>query len=206
VKQFRWLSLWIVGALLTGCVGDILQSKVQEPQTYVLHTGDAGSAQIAYPLQLSIALPSAAPGLDTTRIAVLRNNNQLDYYFGARWGSTAPQVVQSFLVSLLYNQQGYKGVAAEGARIDADYLLELELRDFQAEYTSENSNPVVRVQLIGALINIKSRKAVATVKGAASVTAHDNKLSAVVAAFQSATQQAGVALSEQLTASLAKAN
>lgn len=202
-QLFTMSACLLMGALLSGCVGKLLQSKVDEPHTYVLQTSAAGTAQVAYPIQLSVALPSAAPGLYTNRIAVLRDNNQLDYYYGARWGGTAPQVAQSFLVALLQSQQGYKAVVTESARIDADYLLELELRDFQAEYASETANPVAHVTLVGTLINIKLRKPTATITATASVPAKDNRLSVVVNAFQSATQQASMELSKQLTASLA---
>ncbi|MGC3981423.1 MAG: ABC-type transport auxiliary lipoprotein family protein [Steroidobacteraceae bacterium] len=202
-----WLRTSLLGLTaiaLTGCVGDILQSKVDEPQTYVLRVSDAGAAKVAYPLQLSIALPSAAPGLDTNRIAVLRNDNQLDYYFGARWGGTAPQVAQSFLISLLQNQQGFKSVVAESVRIDADYLLEVQLKDFQAEYTGNKTNPTAHVTLTGTLINIKTRKQVTSANASASVAAKDNRLSEVVTAFQSAMQQASLGLSEQVSAAVGK--
>jgi cholesterol transport system auxiliary component len=197
-------SMLISAFALTGCVGKILESKVDEPQLYVLHTGDISAATVAYPVQLGIALPAAAPGLDTNRIALLRNTNQLDYYFGARWGGTAPHVVQTFLIDTLQSQQGFRSVAAETARIDTDYLLELQLKDFQAEYASDQANPVVRITLGGNLISIKTRKLVTAVNARATVTASDNRLGAVVTAFQTAMQQVSSEVSTQLAAATAK--
>ncbi len=197
-------GMLFAGLALTGCVSDILESKVEEPQVYVLRTGEVATANVAYPLQLGIALPVAAPGLDTNRIAVLRNNNQLDYYFGARWGVTAPQLVQSFLIDTLQSQRGFKSVAAETARIDAEYLLELQLKDFQAEYATENADPSVRITLGGNLISIKTRKLVAPVAATTTVRATDNRLSAVVTAFETAMRQASAEVSTQLAAAAAK--
>ena len=199
------LSLATSLFVLTGCVGEILQSKVTEPQTYVLQANDVGTAKLAYPAQLSVALPQASPGLENNRIAVLRTPNQLDYFYGARWGGTAPQVTQAFLISVLQAQQGFKGVTAEGAHVDADYLLDLQLRDFQASYAGSAANPVIKVTLVGTLIRIKSRQAVAYVNATASAPANDNRLGAVVAAFQTATRQASLSLSEQLTVSFGNA-
>ena len=197
------ISLLFASLALTGCgVSNILQSKVDEPHTYILQVSDVGNAKTAYPFQLGIALPKASPGLDTNRIAVLRDGNLLDYYYGARWGGTAPQVVQSYLVTLLQTQQGFKGVNSEGARVDADYLLDIELKDFQANYAGEHGNPTVKVTLVGSLIQIKTRQAVASFTATASAPASDNRLGAVVNAFQTATRQASLSLSEQLTASL----
>ncbi len=198
------VAMLLASVALTGCASNILESKVDEPQVYVLRTGNVGTATVAYPIQLGIALPAAAPGLDTNRIALLRNNNQLDYYFGARWGGTAPQVVQTFLIDTMQAQQGFKSIATESARIDAEYLLELQLKDFQAEYTGEDTPPVVKITLGGNLISIKTRKLVASVNSASSVTASDNRLGAVVTAFQTAMQQISAEISSQLAAAAAK--
>lgn len=188
---------------LSGCLGKLLQSKVDEPQVYVLSPVNPSTASVAYGTQLAVSWPSAAPGLDSARIAVLRDGNRLDYFYGARWGGAAPQVVQSFVVSFLQAQEGFKNVVAESARVDADYLLELDLRDFQAEYGS-GSAPEVNVNLVGTLIDIKSRRSLALLRAEAHVKAEENRLGAVVPAFQSALQQASAALSEQLAAKLAQ--
>ena len=200
------LVVLLLVAALSACTGSLLESKVAEPQVYVLHNGGVPTASVAYPIQLSIALPSAAPGLDTTRIAVLRNGNQLDYYYGARWGGTAPQVLQTFLVSYLQRSQGFKSVVSEDARIDADYLLDVQLQDFQAEYADAATAPTIHVALVAQLIDIKARKTIATLNAQASVTATENRLSAAITAFQTAAQQATAALAQQLTVALSQPN
>ena len=202
-QHMKWLGLLML-VMLTGCVGDILKSKVDEPAVYVLHTGNVTTASVAYPVSLSVALPTAAPGLDVNRIAVLKNHNQLDYFFGARWGGSAPQVVQSFLVSYLQSQQGLKSVTIDGLPVSSDYLLALELRDFQAEYASDNAAPTVRVTLSGSLINIKSRATATNLQASATVAARNNNLSGVITAFESATQQASAEISAQMMKALAR--
>ncbi len=182
---------------------DILQSKVAEPQVYVIKPEAVGTAQVAFSSQLAIALPSASPGLDTDRIAVLRDGNHLDYYYGARWGVAAPRVIQAFVVSLLQSQQGFRNVVAENARVDADYLLEISLIDFQAEYINTNL-PAIHVTLTANLVDVKQRKSSSLLRASAVVNAKDNRLGAVVNAFQSALQQASISLSEQITVSMGK--
>ena len=194
----------LFGLTITGCTGNLLESKVEAPQVYVLRNTAAGAASTAWPVQLSIAISAVAPGLDTNRIAVLRNKNQLDYFYGARWGGTAPQVVQSFLVALLQSQQGYRNVVADPARVDADYILDVELRQFQAEYTGNSDSPVVQVELAATVFEVKSRNTVTTLHASASAPTKENRLSAVIAAFQLATQTASMDLSEQLGASFSK--
>ena len=200
----RFVGPMLCSVLLAGCVGDILESKVEEPQVYVLRVGEPSIAQVAYPAQISVALPTAAPGLDTSRIAVLRNHSELDYYYGARWGAAAPQVVQAFVIDTLQGQQGFKSITADAQPVDADYLLTLHLQDFQAVYVDGKSDPIVEVTLNGALIDVKARKLYAQINAAARVPADDNRLGAVVAAFQTAMQQASATLSSQLAAAAAK--
>lgn len=205
MKIIKLLAVLMLGLMFSACsTSDILESKVTEPQVYVLKPADAGTAQVAFKSQLAVALPTATPGLDTDRIAVLRNGNHLDYYYGVRWGDAAPAVVQAFVVSLLQSQQGFRNVVAEDARIDADYLLEITLSDFQAEYTSNNDAPLVRVTLAANLINVKERTTSPLLHATAAAQATDNRLGAVVNAFQTALQKATVSLSEQVTASIGK--
>jgi cholesterol transport system auxiliary component len=190
--------------VLSGCVGKILQSKVEEPAVYVLHAGTAPVAKVAFPATLSVALPAAAPGLDVDRIALLKNRNQLDYYYGVRWGGTAAQVMQILLVSRLQAQQGLKNVSPEGLPVNADYLLALELRDFQAEYASDDAAPLVRVTLVGTLVNIKTRAMAGSITTTSLVAARDNRMSAVVAAFEAAAQQAAQSASEQIMTAVSR--
>ncbi|MES1195343.1 MAG: ABC-type transport auxiliary lipoprotein family protein [Steroidobacter sp.] len=203
-KFIKYFPAAVIATLLSACgTGDILQSKVAEPQVYVIKTMEAGTAQVAFNHQLAIALPTATPGLDTDRIAVLRNGNHLDYYYGARWGGTAPEVIQAFAVSLLQSRQGFRNVVAEDARVDADYLLEISIADFQAEYNN-SSAPSVRVTLIANLIDIKQRKSSPLMRATTTIPAKENHLSAVVDAFQAALQQATMSLSEQVSAAFTK--
>jgi len=194
----------VLVSIFSACgTSDILQSKVAEPQVYIIKPEGAGAAQVAFNSQLAIALPTATPGLDTDHIAVLRDGNHLDYYFGVRWGAAAPIVVQSFVVSLLQSQQGFKSVVAEAARVDAEYLLEISLTDFQAEYGSATA-PTVHITLVANLINIKQRKSSSLLRTSATVAARENHVGAVVTAFQSALQQAATSLSAQVTATVGK--
>jgi len=200
IRMMLWLAL---AGTSSGCVGDLLQSKVDEPATFVLSPQSVAVASVAYDAELAVAQPEALPALNTARIALLRNGNRIEYVYGARWSGTAPQVIQSFMVSLLRSRQGLRSVAAEGARVDADLLLQLELRDFQAEYT-QSTAPQAHITLVATLVNIRTRRALATFEQSAVVPAADNRQGAIVAAFQSAAQKVGVALSDQITAQLSK--
>lgn len=198
----RFMPVFIAAAMLGACgTGDILQSKVEEPQVYVLKPATTGTAQVAFNFELAVALPTTAPGLDTDRISVLRDGNHLDYYHGARWGGTVSQEIQSVFIATLQSQQGFRGVVTETARVDADYILEIFVEDFQAEYAAASA-PTVRVSLAAHLINVKQRKSSPVMRTTATVAATENRLGAVVMAFQSALQQVTSGLNDQLVKQL----
>lgn len=198
-------SLAIVALLagLSACTGSLLESKIPTPDIYVLAAATASENGAALPADIAIARPTAAPGLDTERIAVLHDSRRLDYYQEAQWGSTLPQVVQSLIVGSLRNQKLFRSVSTEQARVTVSYLLDLEVRDFQAEYTNDSSPPTVKVTIVGSLIRIKDRKLVGTFPATFTVAAQANRLGVVATAFEAAAQQAATSLGKQTASVMA---
>ena len=158
-------------------------------------TGEATRAD------LSIARPDFAPGLDTDRIAVLKGR-QLDYYRGARWGGRAVEIVQTMLVSSLNDQQLFRSVTAEQSRVSGDYMLDVEVRHFEANY-AKGELPDAHVMFIGRLIRIVDRKLVETVSSRSRIAATADRMSAVVQAFEAATQKVALDLAQQTAAAIA---
>ena len=72
----------------------------------------------------------------------------------------------------------------------ADYLLQIAVRRFDADYAAEGANPVVNVTLDCIIGRREGREVVATFVAAASVPAAANRLGEVVGAFQRATGEA----------------
>jgi ABC-type uncharacterized transport system auxiliary subunit len=189
--------------LLSACTSGLLETKFDPPTTYVLAPLPAADGKNSSTVDLAVGVPTPAPGLDTERIATLHAARRLDYYQNARWGATAASVMQSLIVASLQNQQVVRSVTPEQARVNATHLLDLQLRDFQAEYASEGATPTVRITMIATVMRLKDRKLLASFPVAASVPAQENRLDVVVAAFESASQQAITALTKQTAAALA---
>lgn len=194
------------GALLlalAGCTSSLLETDLPPSKSYVLAPAPAAMSNItAAQVDLSIGRPDLAPGLDTDRIAVLKGQ-QLDYYRAARWGGRTIEVVQALLVDSIEDQKLFRSVTAEQARVAGDYVLDVEVRDFQAEYASENEAPTVNVRMIGRLIRIVDRKLVGTVSAQTKNKAADNRMTAVAAAFEKAAQQVAVELAQKTAAAVA---
>lgn len=176
----------------TGCsTGSLFDGETPPPANYVLApvlSVASATPSAASNIDLAIARPDVVPGLDTRRIAVLRGR-QLDYYRRAEWGGSVPDVVQTLLVASLDNQKLFRSVTAEQARVSSEYLLDVEVRDFQAEYVEGNAVPQIRVSMIGRVIRIADREMIGSVSATALRPAADNRMSEVTAAFEAAAQQ-----------------
>jgi cholesterol transport system auxiliary component len=203
----RIASTFCVLAIIAGCsTGSLLDSELPVPTSYViapLPPAASATQSAASQTDLAIGRPDVAPGLDTSRIAVLRGR-ELDYYRGVQWGGNTLEVVQSLLVSSLQDQKLFRSVTSEQARVASAYMLDSEVRDFQAEYSAGRNAPAAHVTIIGRLIRISDRALVDTIAASARRDAADNKMGAVAAAFEAASHQVAQALAREVAAAVAR--
>lgn len=196
--------LAIVALSCTACsTGSLFDSDTPVPSAYVIAAAPAGSVTGAPTTQVDISIgrPDFAPGLDTDRIAVLKGR-QLDYYRGVRWGGRTVEIVQSMLVSTINDQQLFRSVTAEQARVANDYMLDVEVRNFEADYAN-GAIPEAHVMIIGRLIRVVDRKLVTTVTSDARVAAREERMNGVAAAFESAAQKVALDLAKQTAVAVA---
>ncbi len=181
--------------VLSGCSGSLFESKTPAPQTYVI--APAASVEQAAPqlnVDISVSQPSAAPGLNTDHILLLRDGRRLDYYSRAQWGAQTVRVMQYFVIASLQNQNLFRSVTSDDVRTSAPYVLDLELRDFQAEYRESGVAPAIRVSIVASVMRMHDRTLLAVIPVSAVVPATEERMTTIVAAFEQASQQAVNAL------------
>ena len=205
VLAAHFYLLAIASLSMSACsTGSLFDSDTPVSTSYVLAAApgseNAGTSP-RIPVDVSIGRPDLAAGLDTDRIAVLEGR-QLDYYRRVRWGTRASELIQNLLVDSLEDQSLFRSVTAERTRVAGDYLLDVQVRDFQAEHTQGDRVPLVHVAMVGRLVRVIDRELVATVSADAQVTADDNRMSAVAAAFEAASQQAILDIARQTAAAV----
>ena len=133
--------------------------------------------------QLVIETPAAPAGINTNRIAIAHSPITLDYYAGATWTDSAPALVQTLLIESFENTSRIVAVGRESVGLKPDYVLKLELREFQAEYERADAPPTVHIRLIAKLVRMPVREIVATHMAERKEAAAVNSLDSVVAAF-----------------------
>lgn len=135
--------------------------------------------------QLAIEAPVAPGGIDTTRIAVQRTPLTLDYFARAAWTDTAPRMVQTLLLESFENTGKLVAVGRESSSLRPDYLLKVDLREFQAEFRGAAA-PVARVRLSVRLVRLPERTVVASFTHEGVEQAAGPEIEKVVAAFDDA--------------------
>ncbi len=204
------LALLTAGAIaLAGC-GGVFESTLPSPQAYVLRLASpqvapapAGTARIGTVL---VQRPEAGPGLNTDRIALLRADRRFDFYAASRWAAPAPDLISSVVLDHLRASGAFSAVFDDAAAFAPTYNLRISIRRFEADYTSGSGAPTVHVVLDCTLGRHRDRKMLAAFVARGQAVAQQDRLSAVVAAFESATAAAVGEMGRIATATLMNAD
>lgn len=132
----------------------------------------------ADPVLLKVSV-TVVPGLDTDRILILSDKAELTHYSGARWAENLPELLASLSKRSLESSGRFEIVSAL-ARCD----LDLEIQEFFADLSASGQTTGVRVAIKGRY-KCGSVEAMSLYLDAATPV-HDERVSAIVTAFQQA--------------------
>jgi cholesterol transport system auxiliary component len=204
----RILTILCATLALAAC-GGVFESKLAAPQAYVLRLPPATApATDAKAGSLLLQRPEAGPGLDSDRIALLRSDQRFDFYAASRWAAPVPDLVESVMLDALRATGSFSAVFDDAAPFAPVYSLRCALRRFEADYTSERGGaggraPTVQVALDCTLGRRRDRELLASFTVQGSSVASEDRLNAVVAAFEAATAIAMKELGRAASAALA---
>jgi len=200
----RRLALSCLLLCLSGC-GGFFESSVPAQQAYVLRlpsrpaqtevTKVAGSVRVQRPV--------AGPGLDSDRIVLLRSDRRFDVYAATRWAAAAPDMLASVLVDQLRGASLFSSVLDDTAPYAPRYNLRCGLNRFEADYTGGAHAPTIEVVLDCTFGRYRDRTLLANFTAHGSAAATEDRVGAVVAAFESATGKAIAELERNVTDALA---
>ena len=190
-----------LAALAGGC-GGLLRSTAAPEQSYYLNApalpaGSAAGTPAPQATSLRVGRPLADPGLDTSHIMLLQSDHRMSFYSGARWPAPMPQMLGALAVTTLRASGHWASVEDSASPFPSDYLLQITVRRFDADYTQSPGAPQVHVVLDCSIGRRDGRDVVATFVIAGNAAASANRLAEVVGAFEQATDSALSALTEQ---------
>lgn len=137
--------------------------------------------------QLAVATPVATQSLDSVRIALSQAPLTMNYYANAVWVDRAPVMVQGLLVHAFEASGAIHAVARDDGSIRPNYILQTELRDFEARYDVPDAAPVAVVHIAARIIAIPGREVIGMTQANEEVQAGANSVPAVIEAFNRAT-------------------
>jgi cholesterol transport system auxiliary component len=175
------------GAALAGC-GVI--SKVNDPvPLYTLSAVTEFNRSLPkVKWQLVVGTPVASADLDTTRIALTRSPGVIEYFAKGAWADNAPILLQDKLIESFEASNAIVAVGRDAVGLRPDYVLQSELRDFQAEFTG--GAPTAHLRLTAKLVRMPDRRIIANFATEQKVPATGNGLPQIVGAFDRATSEA----------------
>lgn len=190
--------------VLSGCSG-VFDSSIAAPQTYVLRLPPVAPPAEQSPGAGSVLVqrPEAGPGLDSDRIVLLRSDRRFDLYAASRWAAPTPDVVASVVVDALRGTGAFSAVFDDSSPFAPRYDLRISIRRFEADYTQGRGAPTVHVVLDCTLGRHRDRTLLASFTARGSANASEDRLAAIVAAFEGATSSALDELTRVATATAA---
>lgn len=200
-------ALALLPLALGGC-GGVFDSKIAAPQIYVLRLPASTAPTPALTVgSVLVQRPEAGPGLDSNRIALLRSDRRFDFYSASLWAAPAPDVLESVIVEALRGTNAFSAVFDDAAPFAARYDLRCTMRRFEADYTGQGNGggaPTIHAALDCTLGRHRDRALLASFTAQGSARASEDRLGAVVAAFESATVTAMNELARVVTTSVAE--
>ncbi len=186
----RGLLLAVISCLLTGCISVFPKSDpaqlyrfgATEPQVH-----ETASAEQVFNVFLGhTGFDRAAAG---ARILTV-TGTQAAYIKGARWVTSAEALFDSALLHAFDADQGPARLVSSGDIARTDYMLKLDVRTFEARYSDgQAAAPTIVVEVRATLARTSDQTVVADHGFKATLTASDNRVSAIAQAFDQAVSQ-----------------
>ena len=198
----------VLCAALTGGCGGVLRSTARPEQVYYLRAPSTDSAQpsVSAPgdgsprppgASLRVAHPLTGPGLDSSHIMLIQADHRMNFFAGSRWPAPVADVIEALAVETLRGSGDWSSVEDSTSPFPSDYLVQVAVRRFEADYTTPGGAPEVHVMLDCIIGRREGRDVIATFVASGTARAAANRLSDVVSAFEQAADSALTALSQQ---------
>lgn len=188
------------GCLLILCVAFLASACtiLPEPRHYDVYRLPPSTiaAGTGTPLDMSlrIARPASSDQLGGSQIAVIPDGHRMIVYQGARWSSPVPSLWRDHLLDAFQNDGRVRDLSSDTEILRADVELGGLLRAFQTEY--RNGNPKVVVRLDAHLVDIASRRILATRRFETVEPVRGEQVAEVVDAFGRASDRLAVDIIE----------
>lgn len=167
---------------MSGCA---LAVSSAPPRTFDLVVPEIAPASgPELPVQLVVHTPSAVRALDTERILVRPQHEQISYYPDAVWSDRLPRLVRARLTEGLEDSKRFSAVVTEDDRVTGAYSLQIAIRAF--EMSVNGKPPEGHVAMSAKLVDERAGKVVASRRFESRVRAKSDSVAEGVSAMTAA--------------------
>ncbi|RPE79584.1 ABC-type transport auxiliary lipoprotein family protein [Vulcaniibacterium tengchongense] len=180
----RPLLAGLLALAATGC--SVLGNSTREAST-IYDPEPELRAEPGWPAvdwQLALPPPNAARMIDSLRIAVRPQPNELQVYKGAQWARPPSEMLSDALLRTFEASGKLPGAARQGSGLNADYRLLLELRRFESDYGAQGAAPAATIEVAAKLLHAQDQRIVAARSFARAQPAASAAVPDVVEAFR----------------------
>lgn len=191
---------------LAGC-GSLFHSNAPALTTYQLSV-EPKPAVAPIAADLAVLAPRVRSGLDNDRIAALYPDRRLDYFAAVRWTGPLDEMLQDLTLQAFRGASALRNVDTDASAFASGYWLEIDVVEFQAEYANTGAGsgeaPTVHVHLVGRIGGAGDRHLLGQVDAETRQPAASNRLTAIVQAYNQATDAALAKIVAETTAALGR--
>ncbi|HEV2530899.1 ABC-type transport auxiliary lipoprotein family protein [Phenylobacterium sp.] len=181
----RLAGAGLLALSLAGCIS--LLPKTKPAQLY--RFGVPAAAAKAAPGAAAIGVFSGGGEFQQESVGdriLTVTGDRAAYVAEARWAAPAEVMFNQAVANAFETSDGHVRLVPRGAPAPTDYVLRLDVRNFEARYDSDGGVPTVVVRAHATLTRDRSRSLVAEQVFESRVRAGDNRVTAIVAAFDHA--------------------
>lgn len=187
-RRLTAAALALAAIALSGCIS--LFPKAEPAQLYRFEARPPAQTQPAGPLfgvlRLGSSFSRAAAG---DRILTINDRGEAAYIAGARWVSPA-SVLFDEQIATAFQGAGRARLIGRGEVIKADYSLKLDVQTFETHYDrGPKGAPEVVVAVRGVITRNRDRALVGERLFTARIRAGENRVGAIVPAYNAALSQ-----------------
>lgn len=138
-----------LAVLLSGCGGGLGFGSKPPPPTYDLFAAQSfprrsGPARG----QLIVTEPTALAALDTEKIVVRPNPDEVAQLGTAQWQDRLPKLLQARILQSFENASRLRAVGKPGDRLTADYQLVVDVRAFEISAANSTADVVIAAKIV----------------------------------------------------------
>ncbi|MBI1365378.1 MAG: hypothetical protein GC153_05415 [Alphaproteobacteria bacterium] len=178
----------IAALTLGACVSVLPKAPPPAPRFLIepVAFGDEQGPRVGW--SLIVEDPNATRVYDTTKIALLRQPGQVEYYANGEWADRAPRLFQTALIRSFENSGRILNVGDPATLTGADFVLQTDIRAMNAVY--DGGGAPTAVFAVYARLADRTGKAVAARLFDEQVAASADEIDDIASAFDQAIEAA----------------